>query len=74
MGRKEYFYHVLTHPAEMPKDLEFEAILYLAKKAYTLKNENTDFNFAPSVSYETYSNVLAWNNNKQNYISGLITS
>ena len=31
---KDYYYEVLNNPTKMPKDLEFESLLYIACDAY----------------------------------------
>lgn len=37
---REYYYKVLNNPKEMPKDMEFEELLYIAHEAYEKKNDN----------------------------------
>ncbi len=56
---KEIFEDVLHNPSEMPKDLTFEPLLHIAAEAYKRKTKR-NFTFLPSVSYETYSNQIAW--------------
>ncbi|MBK6949920.1 MAG: DUF4240 domain-containing protein [Haliscomenobacter sp.] len=56
---KAYFDNVLQNPSEFPADLSFEPILNLPDQAYELKTGRT-FDYAPTVSYETYSNKKAW--------------
>jgi Protein of unknown function (DUF4240) len=56
---KAYFDKVLQNPSEFPADLSFEPILNLPDQAYELKTGRT-FEYAPTVSYETYSNTKAW--------------
>lgn len=56
---ENFYNNVLNHPAEMPKDIEFEALLSLASTAYEFKTEN-EFDYYPGVSYETYSNEKGW--------------
>jgi Protein of unknown function (DUF4240) len=53
------FERVLTDPNEMLKDLEFEALLYVASKAYERKT-GKDFTYVPSTSYETFTNDAGW--------------
>ena len=50
---------VLADPAAMPKDCEFECILYLAGTAYTHKT-GKEFEHDAPVSYETFSNRAGW--------------
>lgn len=55
----DYYYHVLNNPKDMPKDLEFEIILYISHYAYELKND--DFlDYISKYSYETFSNRDKW--------------
>lgn len=57
-GREQYE-AVLSDPTQMPKDLEFESLLYVAPKAWEAKTgEEADLN--TDVSYETYSNKAGW--------------
>lgn len=56
---KDFYNEVLKHPKKMPKDLEFESLLYLASTAYELKT-GRDFDCFPNYSYETFSNEEAW--------------
>lgn len=44
----------------MPKELEFEALLYLANDAYNKKNNTTDENLDTKFSFETFSNTEKW--------------
>lgn len=57
---KEYYYHVLQNPKDMPKDMDFEAILYLAEEAYNEKLNSEDEMLDTKFSYETFSNIEAW--------------
>ena len=57
---REYYEKVLQNPEAMPKDLEFEALLYLAQQAYAKKIRGEDFDYEPGCSFETYSNLDAW--------------
>lgn len=43
----------------MPKELDFEAILYLPRLAYKRKTEQ-DWDYFSEVSYETGSNRNGW--------------
>lgn len=54
------FQEVLTDPSKMPKDSDFETLLYVAEKAYQLKTGKSDYSYLPQKSYETYSNYTAW--------------
>lgn len=56
---KEYYYKVLNTPEKMPKDLEFEPLLYIADEAYELKNSK-ELNYFTKYSYETFINSKKW--------------
>lgn len=57
-GREEYE-KVLKDPTQMPKDLFFEPLLYLASEAYQLKT-GEELNRLPAYIYETFFNVKGW--------------
>lgn len=50
---------VLADPQQMPKDMEFEALLSVAPFAYQRKT-GQDFDHATPLNYETYSNQAGW--------------
>lgn len=50
---------VLKDPSLMPKDLTFEALLYLPSTAYKRKTQ-TKYEYTPAFPIETYSNEQAW--------------
>ena len=52
---KLYYDKVLQDPTKMPKDLTFEPLLYIARRAYMHKT-GKDLLVRPSFDYETYSN------------------
>ncbi len=57
---KDFFNHVLTNPTSMPKEMDFEALLYLADEAYN-KKLKTDGEFIETkLSFETFSNTEKW--------------
>jgi predicted DNA-binding WGR domain protein len=56
---REYYESVVANPSRMPKDLEFESILYFAKYAYERKT-GEEFDYSASTSYETFSNEAGW--------------
>ncbi len=49
------FKTVLNDPTEMPTDVDFEPLLYIASDAYLLKTRK-QFEYVPTFSIETYSN------------------
>ena len=57
----DFYQNVLNNPSEMPKDLTFEPLLYVALNAYKRKTGN-EFMFIPVHNYETYSNKEGWKN------------
>ena len=46
-------------PAAMPKDISFEALLYVASAAYQRKMGNR-MQHLPAYNFETYSNEAGW--------------
>ena len=61
---KECFLEVLNSPEKMPKNTEFEPLLYVAVDAYFLKTGKTDFLPTTRYCYETFSNKKGWNLSK----------
>ncbi len=57
-GRK-YYEQVLLQPDLMPKDLDFESLLYIASNAYEHKT-GRDWDYVPPYNIETYANEGAW--------------
>jgi hypothetical protein len=60
-GRGNYE-SVLADPKQMPKDNEFESLMYVASKAYERKtglDDNGDLDMT-DVSFETFSNEDGW--------------
>lgn len=57
---KEYYEQVLNDPTEMPEEMDFEALLYLADEAYNKKMGTEDENLFTKLSFETYSNEKGW--------------
>lgn len=55
----DYYYEVLNNPKEIPKDMEFEALLYVAQEAYEKKN-NDEFDYVSEYDFETFSNKEKW--------------
>jgi hypothetical protein len=56
---KAFYDKVLADPGVMPKNVEFESLLYIAREA--LKNKvGTETGFDTHVSYETFSNESGW--------------
>jgi hypothetical protein len=56
---KEYYEKVLKTPTEMPKEIVFEPLLYLAEEAFERKM-GVEFNYLPKYNYETKHNKLGW--------------
>ena len=51
--------HCFRDPTQMPKDLEFESLLYIAPKAWEATT-GKEWDLVTDVSYETYSNRAGW--------------
>ncbi len=67
---QSFYEKVRENPSYMPKEYTFEPILYLAEKAYQLKTGLENYDFLPSVSYETFGNEKGWlNNQAYNYVT-----
>ncbi|MBO0593936.1 DUF4240 domain-containing protein [Cellulophaga sp. E16_2] len=56
---KSMFESVIVDSKKMPKDLDFEPILYLSSSAYETKMKK-DFEYESGCDYETYSNIKGW--------------
>jgi hypothetical protein len=56
---KEMYEEVLRDPALMPKDLTFEALLYVPSDAYERKT-GKGYDYSPAFPIETYSNKEGW--------------
>jgi hypothetical protein len=54
-----YYGNVLQNPSQMPKDLSFEPLLYIALTAYKRKT-GKNFIALSAFNYETYSNKQGW--------------
>lgn len=54
-----YYENVLRNPEQMPEDLTFEPLLYIALTAYKRKT-GKDFIAVSAYNYETYSNKQGW--------------
>ena len=58
---REFYETVLADPAAMPKDIEFEALLYVASSAYERKTGlDDDGSLDSPISFETFSNAAGW--------------
>jgi len=57
---KGYYYHVLNNPIGMPKEMDFEPLLYLADEAYNKKMKTEGGFIETELSFETFSNKEAW--------------
>jgi predicted DNA-binding WGR domain protein len=56
---KSFYNSALKNPKEMPEDIDFEALLYVASEAVEKKTgKDADFNI--KLSYETFSNKEGW--------------
>jgi hypothetical protein len=56
---KEAYEKVLHDPAQMPKDLTFEELLYIPSEAYEQKT-GKQYAYTPAFPIETYNNQAEW--------------
>jgi hypothetical protein len=56
---RDFFQEVLADPSQMPRGLEFEALLYLASAAYE-KRTGKEFDHVAPVDYESFQNAAGW--------------
>jgi len=56
---EEFYEQILKLPKDFPKDMEFEALLEIAAKAYEKKTRK-EWKYVSQLSYETYSNKAGW--------------
>ena len=57
---KVTYEEVLADPTEMPIDLTFESLLYLAREAYRKKTGRDNYYHTTEFCYETFSNPDGW--------------
>ncbi|MEL7120116.1 MAG: DUF4240 domain-containing protein, partial [Bacteroidota bacterium] len=57
---KAFYEAVLKDPAKMPKDVSFEALLYVTHEAYQRKTSKSLSDYLPAFNYETFSNREGW--------------
>ena len=58
---RAFYEGVMSDPRQMPKDIEFESLLYVARAAVKRKTGRGDAEpEEPNVSYETFSNREGW--------------
>jgi hypothetical protein len=58
---QDFYTRVLYNPSLMPKNSDFEAILYAADEAYSLKT-GEELNYVPKFIPETFFNREGWGN------------
>lgn len=56
---RDFYEAVLANPVSMPKDSEFESLLYLAGDAYE-RQTGCEFDYESKLSYETFANTKGW--------------
>ncbi len=56
---KEVFEKTINNPKQIPKDIDFEPLLYLAEQAYE-KRMNKELEYDTGCDYETFSNIKGW--------------
>ncbi len=57
---KEFYNKVLNNPTDMPKEIDFEPLLYLANDAYNKKSKTEGEFIDTKLSFETFSNIKNW--------------
>ncbi|MCB9298388.1 MAG: DUF4240 domain-containing protein [Lewinellaceae bacterium] len=57
---RETYYKILSHPEQMPSDIEFEALLRLPEQAWRLRTGKTSWDYLPAYNYETGFNEEGW--------------
>jgi len=58
---KKAFEQILKNPKLMPKDMDFEPLLYVASDAFEQKT-GMAWDYIPAFNMETYSNKAGWEN------------
>jgi Protein of unknown function (DUF4240) len=61
---KVVYERILADPSQMPKDMEFEALLSMAWKAFE-KKTGKGYDRLTRVSFETFSNKAGWAGGRQ---------
>jgi Protein of unknown function (DUF4240) len=56
---KDFYESVLRKPADMPQNLDFEPLLYVAEKAYRLKTGKDDWAYVSSVDRQDFLSKLS---------------
>jgi hypothetical protein len=56
---RDYFYDVIENPANIPKGLDFEALLYLAQTAWESQTKK-EYEHSCRYDYETFANEKLW--------------
>jgi Protein of unknown function (DUF4240) len=59
---KDIYNEILGDPQKMPKDIDFEALLYLPEEAYAIKTKLEDYDYETKYNFETFSNKEKWPN------------
>ena len=61
---KVVYERILADPSQMPKDMEFEALLSMAWKAFE-KKTGKEYDRLTRVSFETFSNKVGWDEGRR---------
>ena len=56
---QEFYAFVLNNPTEMPRDMEFESLLFLAANAFE-QNTGDDYEHATLINHESFQNAVGW--------------
>ena len=62
-GRKSYE-RVLKDPKQMPTQMEFEAVLYLAARAHEAKT-GEEWDYSAPTDFESFANKAGWKRTKK---------
>ena len=62
---KDFYDQILKNPTKMPKEMDFEALLYLPEVAYNKKTKSEEYDYQPKFNFETFSNKNGWNPDKK---------
>jgi hypothetical protein len=57
---RQFFEEVLAKPNQIPKEFTFEALIYLPERAWKLQSGVDNYDYFPTLSYETFSNIENW--------------
>ncbi|MBI2410620.1 MAG: DUF4240 domain-containing protein [Candidatus Kerfeldbacteria bacterium] len=65
---KDYFNRIIANPEQMPKEIDFEPLLYLPNEAYNKKTKSEDYDHEPKFNFETFSNSDGWKKKFEHFL------